>query len=168
MQIAGSGVWEDEYQVSTRSPSHYTEDVPAKDWLALGIMGMAGLIAIGLLAEPPWRSVVLVLSPVALLLARLVDPPRALWLEGDVLVLKARGRRTRLRLDDLVKIERPWVPFKGDNLVFESNTGDRIELLSLTRETEALRHELGRRLGNRRTVIRMDRRTDALLGPADS
>lgn len=89
-----------------------------------------------------WATVILFLAPPV---NAWLNPPEALWLEGNVLFHQVRKKTTSLDLGQPVYVSRSFVPKKGDDLVLDGANGAQVIIWCLGPQTEALRREIGER-----------------------
>jgi hypothetical protein len=85
-------------------------------------------------------AVVLVVPTVAA-----VTWPRTLWLDGDRLVLREYGATRWVHLWDVREVRHEWVP-NSYGVLWIRTADDALDITFLDDSTEALRHEIGRRL----------------------
>ena len=112
---------------------------------ALGLAAV--LVVVGLTFDGTLR-IALMAAGCAGALARAVwfTGPHYLWFDGETLVEQRNRRKARFALTDVTSAEANLVPKKGTVLHLHGGSGDSITVWNLTEDTEAFRHELGRRL----------------------
>lgn len=125
---------------------HLTGDVPIWNTAVMATLCLAGWTVLVLLLQPPSAKLLWAVGvPVVVTVVWLFSGPRYVWLAGDRVVVKERGRQQELALSEVVRVDRRWIPYKGSDLVLVGRHRD-VRLVNLEPETEALRHEIGRRL----------------------
>ncbi len=144
---------------------HLTGDVPVSNTAVMATLCLVGWSVLVLLIQPPAAPLLWVAgAPVVVAVVWLFSGPRYVWLSGDRVGVQERGRRQEMALSDVVGVHRRWIPYKGWDLVLVGRQRT-LRIVNLEPETEALRHEIGRRLPEPELQVRdMDARV--LLGLA--
>jgi hypothetical protein len=134
-------------------------------WLdALGCSGLLVLLAL-LTLDPPlrwWAAAAAIAA--APLWARFLFAPRAVWLEGPVLVQRERARCTRVPLDEPVEVFTDLNPTGFDLVV--AGSGKQVRFHDAGRGLpETLLYEAGRRITSSGKSRRInEERVRVLLG----
>lgn len=132
---------------SAEARSCLTHDVPLSNSVVMATLCTIGWWVIVYLSTAGWGAVAAAIAGVPIIsygVWRLAGP-RTLWLTEQSLMVRERGRIKEFPLRDVQRVRSGWVPYKGKDLVLVGR-GRSVQIVTLTSDTETLRHEVGRRL----------------------